>query len=418
MQSPSIRQIFWVFLTLGCSAFGGPAAHLVFFHRTLVQNRQWLSDTDYAQILALTQLLPGPSSSQAGIAIGYHSKGYAGGFVAWLGFTLPSALLMYLFALSIGHWHFNMNAPIIHHIFTMVLGIVCFACWQMLRSYCQQGWQYLLMLASCLAVTFAPVPGMQMLVILIAAGIGLIFSASIHRHTATQPNQTTQFPPTGTTAQILRQPARQTTRPIDSMSRAYLWLLLLVVIFILLFIFKQMHASVVSQSIYDFYSTGSLVFGGGHVVLPLLYQNFVVTDVIDRQLFELGYAFVQLMPGPLFTFSAYLGALLPSGLPPVIGAGLAVIFIFLPSFLLVFGSLPYWSFFLNNPRFFNAVTAINAAVVGFLVAMIIPMASTSLLNWLDLICLITFISCLYFKLSLLVSVPLTLFITCLLEWII
>ena len=178
MCTQHITQIFLHFLKLGCLSFGGPAAHVVFFHRHFVQQLRWLSDAEYAQLVALAQLLPGPTSSQVGIAIGYQLQGYRGACAAWLGFTLPSMLLMACLAV-LGQQYFNqLSATTLHSIQLIVFAVVIWAFWQMLRSFCQSIWQYVLMLLSTLFLYFAPSPFSQVIVILIAALVGIYFASS------------------------------------------------------------------------------------------------------------------------------------------------------------------------------------------------------------------------------------------------
>ncbi|MEG1157168.1 MAG: chromate transporter, partial [Acinetobacter sp.] len=176
MRTQPLTGIFLHFLKLGCLSFGGPAAHLVFFHRHFVQELQWLSDAEYAQLVALAQLLPGPTSSQVGIAIGYQLKGYRGACMAWFGFTLPSMLLMACLAV-LGQQYFNqLSAMTLHSIQLIVFAVVIWAFWQMLRSFCQSVWQYVLMLLSTLFLYFAPWSFSQIIVILVAALVGIYFA--------------------------------------------------------------------------------------------------------------------------------------------------------------------------------------------------------------------------------------------------
>ncbi|WP_407307522.1 chromate transporter, partial [Acinetobacter sp.] len=176
MPSLHYRTIFLIFLKLGCVAFGGPAAHLIFFHQTFVKQLNWINDQQYAQLVALAQILPGPTSSQVGLAIGYVKKGYGGAVVAWLGFTLPSAILMTTVAI-LGQQFFPLfSSAFFHSIQLIVLAVVTWAFWQMLRSFCTQLWQYILMLCSALFIYSVSLPMNQIMVIFIAALLGLFFA--------------------------------------------------------------------------------------------------------------------------------------------------------------------------------------------------------------------------------------------------
>ena len=217
MHTQQLTRIFLHFLKLGCLSFGGPAAHLVFFHRHFVQQLRWLSDAEYAQLVALAQLLPGPTSSQVGIAIGYQLQGYRGACAAWLGFTLPSMLLMACFAV-LGQQYFNqLSAMALHSIQLIVLAVVIWAFWQMLTSFCQSVWQYILMLLSSLFLYFSPWSFSQVIVILVAALVGIYFAS----------DSTSKLQDSGLKAKV-------------HAKQAYLWLIAFVlpfVVFILAFIF-------------------------------------------------------------------------------------------------------------------------------------------------------------------------------------
>lgn len=385
MKTPTLWQIFSAFFSLGCHAFGGPAAHLVLFHQRFVIEKKWLNSTEYAQIIALTQLLPGPSSSQTGMAIGYLQQRYCGAIVAWLGFTLPSALCMILIAYSLQHWNFHFDPHFFNTLLIIVLAIVSFAFWQMLRSYCQNIAQYLVMSASCIGLVLLPYSWMQFLIILSAASIGWLFSS-----------------PISTDVQSTKPTAIQATS-----KTAYWWIYIFLMLFIALFVLQLIVPTLIFKAIYHFYSTGALVFGGGHVILPMLYQDFVTTDFISNAQFDFGYTFAQLMPGPLFTFASYLGALLPITPFKLLNGLIATLAIFLPSLLLIFGTLPYWAQLLNNAKVQSMVLLINAAVIGFLAAIILPMAQKGLQHWQDLLCLSIMLICLRYKISLFISIPLT-----------
>ena len=369
MPSLHYRTIFLNFLKLGCLAFGGPAAHLVFFHQTFVKQLNWLDDQQYAQLVALAQILPGPTSSQVGLAIGYMKKGYWGAVLAWLGFTLPSALLMTLVALLGEQFFPLLSSAFFHSIQLIVLAVVTWAFWQMLRSFCTQIWQYILMLCSTLFIYTVSLPMNQIIVIFIAALLGIFFA---QKNTATKENKAENS--------FLTDAISSTKR-----SKAYLWFIVFILPFFIFPVLNWLHIGMFTQIFESFYRTASLVFGGGHIILPFLHQDFVATGLISAEKFDLGYAFAQLMPGPLFSFASYIGALVPLTAFPVLNAAIATLAIFIPSFLLVFGSLPYWSWLMNQAYIRHAVVGINAAVVGLLLSMVIQMTQHYIVQLTDLL---------------------------------
>ncbi len=367
----SYFSLFKIFLKLGCTAFGGPAAHLVFFYRRFVQQLGYLDEQQYAHLLALAQILPGPSSSQMGIAIGYQLKGYRGALLAWLGFTLPSALLMTLAAMLGIQFSSYFSANFFHVIQLIVFSVVAWAFWQMLRSFCKAPWQYGLMLLSGLFVYLVPISINQVLVILLGALAGLVY---LH-----------YFPPQNTFKPI----ASASTTPKKSFS--YIWLILFALPFLIVPALQQFFPSLWLDSFAGLYRTASLVFGGGHIILPFLQQDFVASNLVSQQHFDLGYAIAQLMPGPLFSFASYLGALLPLSSSAVVNAAFATVVIFLPSFFLIFGALPYWARLMQFPRLFHALAGINAAVVGLLLCLVVQMGQKYVLSGLDVIFIVAVI---------------------------
>lgn len=372
-------SLFKIFLKLGCTAFGGPAAHLVFFYRRFVQQLGYLDEQQYSHLLALAQILPGPTSSQMGIAIGYQLKGYRGALLAWLGFTLPSALLMALAAMLGLQFSAYFSADFFHVIQLSVFSVVAWAFWQMLRSFCKDQWQYVLMLLSGLFVYLVPISINQMLVILFGALAGLVY---LHYF-----------------------PQKSTLKPVTSISItakksfAYLWLILFALPFVLVPPLQYFFPNIWLDSFTGLYRTASLVFGGGHIILPFLQQDFVESGLVSQQHFDLGYAIAQLMPGPLFSFASYLGALLPLSSSAALNAAFATVVIFLPSFFLIFGALPYWSRLMQFPRLFQALAGINAAVVGLLLCLVVQMGEKYIQSGLDIVFIIAVIALLKSKVS-------------------
>ncbi|WP_111861086.1 chromate efflux transporter [Acinetobacter sp. CFCC 10889] len=368
--------IFMTFFRLGCIAFGGPAAHIVLFHNFLIKKSSWLDEQEYFKVLALAQIIPGPTSSQVGMTIGYLKNGYAGALCAWLGFTLPSAILM-MCAAVLGQYFFKyLNQQFFHVIQLIVLAVVVWAFWQMLRSLCQHLWQYVVMLLSTIFIYIVPLSTNQIIVILIAAILGLFFAQE-----KTQKNN-------------LENKSIQLKN-----SKAYIWLIIFALPFILFPILNHLNSSLFLKSFERFYQSASLVFGGGHIILPLLHQDFVATGLISNESFDFGYAIAQLMPGPLFSFASYLGALLPLTSSTVVNASLATIMIYIPSFLLIFGTFPYWSWLMQQQKIYKAIQGINAAVVGLLLCLIVQMTEKYIVQWLDILFVCMVILLLKSKLS-------------------
>ncbi len=351
LMPPSLWQLFIIFLTLGCTSFGGPLAHLGFFRFEFVEKRRWLSDQDYAELVALCQFLPGPASSQVGMAIGFLTRSYAGALVSFLGFTLPSFVLMLLFALYLQHQAGGFDAAIVHTLKLVAVAVVAQALYGMSKSMCPDWPRRLFAIAVMLLLLWQPGVWQQLVLIAIAAFCGRYFVSPL-------PQQ-----------------------PPASSSKPRLAPLLLGVFFSLLLLLPLLAA--ISEngllSLMDkFYRAGSLVFGGGHVVLPML-QAELVPELIDNQSFLAGYGIAQALPGPLFTFASFLGA--ASSLPysPLLLAFVASVAIFLPAMLLVLGALPYWQQLKYKARVQQAMAGVNTAVVGVLAsAFLQPVASSSI----------------------------------------
>ncbi|CAJ1842098.1 chromate efflux transporter [Aeromonas salmonicida] len=333
-------QVFIQFLWLGCVSFGGPAAHIGYFQRTFVERLGWLSQAEFAQLLALCQLLPGPASSQLGFAIGRHRAGLTGALAAFVGFTLPSFLLLLAAAIGLGQLTANVwLEAALHGLKLLALVVVADAVLTMIRQFCKTQLQQGVMVATAAVLWWQPGLLTQLGLLLGAALLCAWFSA--------------------------QQPATPiSSQPHPPVAHPPHWPAL--ILFALLFIGLPLlaHGSV-SSLVADFYQAGSLVFGGGHVVLPLLQES--VGHTLTQQQFLTGYSLAQLVPGPMFTLASYLGAqLLPA--TPLLGALLATLVLFLPGFLLLWALGPSWQSWLARPRLAGAVTGINAAVVGLLLA--------------------------------------------------
>ncbi len=348
--------VFLVFLRLGLTSFGGPVAHLGYFREALVVRRRWLSERNYADLVALCQFLPGPASSQVGMALGLARAGYPGALAAWLGFTLPSAVALILFALGLAHWGDAVPAGLLHGLKVVAVAVVAQAVWGMARSLCPDAPRISLMAVAACAVLWWSSAWAQVLVLALAALVGLWTLA---------PGQAAAHEPL----------------PIPVGRRAGMaWLALFVALLLGLpwaaAVFPHATLAVADA----FYRAGSLVFGGGHVVLPLLQAELVPTGWVDQDTFLAGYGAAQAVPGPLFTFAAFLGASLQMGPQGVWGALVCLLAIFAPSFLLVAGALPFWEGLRAHPRMRAALAGVNAAVVGLLVAALYQPVWTSAIH--------------------------------------
>ncbi|UHH28195.1 chromate efflux transporter [Pseudomonas veronii] len=337
-------SVFLIFLRLGLTSFGGPVAHLGYFRDEFVTRRRWLSERSYGDLVALCQFLPGPASSQVGIALGLSRAGYGGALAAWLGFTLPSAVVLILFALGIAQHSTALPPGALHGLKVVAVAVVAQAVWGMARNLCSDAARISVMLiAACVALLQTSAWG-QVAVISAAALAGLLL-----------------FKPTP--------PAAHDALPVTLSRRAgAMWLSLFLLVLAGLPILAQLIPNQGLAMIDAFYRSGSLVFGGGHVVLPLLQAEVVPTGWVSNDVFLAGYGAAQAMPGPLFTFAAFLGASMSQAPSGWLGGLLCLLAIFAPSFLLVLGALPFWENLRRSPRTQAALAGVNAAVVGLLLA--------------------------------------------------
>lgn len=347
MPAPPDRtawQVFLVFLRLGLTSFGGPVAHLGYFRTEFVERRRWLSEAAYADLVALCQFLPGPASSQVGLALGLMRAGYAGALAAWAGFTLPSALALIALALGIAQAGEAMPGGALHGLKVVAVAVVAQAVWGMARSLCPDAPRRALMVVTAGLLIAWPGTAVQLLAIGVAAVIGLLWL---------QPAADAPHEPLSV--------------PVGRRAGAAwlgLFLALLAVLPLLLAAFPSPALAVVDA----FYRTGALVFGGGHVVLPLLQASVVPTGWVGSDTFLAGYGAAQAVPGPLFTFAAFLGASMHTAPTGWAGGLLALAAIFTPAFLLVAGALPLWDGLRARPGARAALMGVNAAVVGLLLA--------------------------------------------------
>lgn len=364
----SVLDVLKVSTRLGLTSFGGPIAHLGYFHEEYVNRRKWIDDQNYADLVALCQFLPGPASSQVGIAIGIERAGLLGGFAAWLGFTLPSATALILFAYFLKGIDIQ-HAGWLHGLMIVAVAVVAQAVWSMARTLAPDKLRGTLAILAAIVMLLWPTAFTQVAVIAAAGVIGWAI-----------------FPTKGNDFRPMRVPISRITG-----------LVCLVLFFGLLIGLPLLRILIHSQTLalFDrFYRAGALVFGGGHVVLPLLQQAVVPTGWVTNPQFLAGYGAAQAVPGPLFTFAAYLGAVMqpiPNG---VLGAAIALIAIFLPAFLLVIGTLPFWNVIRQRPAFQSALAGINASVVGILLAALYhPVWTSAVKNSADF-CLVISACCL------------------------
>ncbi len=348
--------VFLIFLRLGLTSFGGPIAHLGYFRDEFVTRRQWLTERSYADLVALCQLLPGPASSQVGIALGLSRSGYSGALAAWAGFTLPSAIALILFAMGIASYGEAMPSGVLHGLKVVAVAVVAQAVWGMARNLCPDASRVTIMAAATCFVLLVPSAWGQVGVIAMAAIIGLLL-----------------FKP--------RPGAAHDPLPIAIRHHvALFWLMLFFTLLMGLPLLATLFPNQTLSMVDAFYRSGSLVFGGGHVVLPLLQAEVVPTGWVSNDAFLAGYGAAQAVPGPLFTFAAFLGASMNQAPTGWLGGLICLLAIFAPSFLLVVGALPFWEYLRRNTRTQAALLGINAAVVGLLLAALYQPVWTSAIH--------------------------------------
>jgi chromate transporter len=338
----SIGEVFAIFLRLGCTSFGGPIAHLGYYRSEFVERRRWLDERAYADLVGLAQFLPGPASSQTGFAIGLRRAGYLGGLAAWAGFTLPSAVLLVLFAYGAAPLAATAaGAGLLHGLKLVAVAIVAQAVWGMARTLAPDRPRASIAVVAVLIVVAAPLVTWGAMGQIAAIVLGAIAGLALCRD-----------PGSAMVPEALAMPV---SRPAG--------VACLILFAALLVVPPLLRPAGAWVALFDaFYRSGALVFGGGHVVLPLLRDAVVAPGWVSDNAFLAGYGATQAMPGPVFTFAAYLGAVM-RGVP---GAVLALIAIFLPGMLLMTGTLPFWDALRTQPAAQAAMRGINAAVVGVL----------------------------------------------------
>jgi chromate transporter len=357
----AVLEVFSVFLKLGLTSFGGPIAHIGYFRREFVVRRGWLDDASYTDLVGLCQFLPGPASSQTGFSIGLLRAGWLGGLAAWCGFTIPSVLLMLAFAAVAPQLGGPAAAGLVHGLKLVAVAVVAQAVWDMARRLCPDRRRAAIALVAITVIGVSAHAYTQLIVIALGAVLGFAFCR-------------TNPIPAGT-----NQPSQESHFPVSRKAGAAA-LSLFLVLLLGLPALARLDASHAVALFDAFYHSGALVFGGGHVVLPLLEQRTVATGWVTSNDFLTGYGAAQAVPGPLFTFAAWLGWMM--AVPPNhwSGALLATAGIFLPGLLLVFAALPFWQSLRTRPATAAALSGVNAAVVGLLAAALYSPVWTSAIH--------------------------------------
>jgi chromate transporter len=358
-RTGTIAEVSAAFLKLGLTSFGGPIAHLAYFREEFVVRRGWLDDAGYGELVALAQFIPGPASSQVGMVLGYARAGWGGALAAWLAFTAPSALLMFAAAVGLAHLGGAAISGALAGLKLFAVGVVALAVWGMARTLTPDAVRLAIALAAAATLLLMPTAAWQIAVI---ATAGLAGALSLRL-------------PTG------QRPALPSASP--GVRAGAIALLAFMVLLVALPLAAASWPVAAVQLFDSFFRAGALVFGGGHVVLPLLHAELVPAGWISDEAFLAGYALAQAVPGPLFTFATYAGA---AAQPEarVSGAAIATVAIFAPAFLLVFGALPFWQRELQRAWARRAVAGASAGVVGVLLAALItPVASTAIHSLTD-----------------------------------
>jgi chromate transporter len=349
-------EVLRAFAKLGVSCFGGPIAHIGYFRQEFVVRRRWLDEQAYADLVALCQFLPGPASSQVGFSLGLMRAGYLGGLAAWVAFTLPSAIALVLFAYGASALEGEIGSGLLHGLKLVAVAIVAQAVWGMARTLCPDRERASIAVVAALVILLSSASVAQIGAIVFGGMAGLWFCRA----------------PAAT-------PSDQGHMSVPVSRRA--GLLALVVFFLLLAGLPILSSLTHSQAVAlfeAFYRSGALVFGGGHVVLPLLREATVAQGWVTDDVFLAGYGAAQAVPGPLFTFSAYLGAVMEPPPHGLAGAAISLVGIFVPGILALVGALPFWETFRKRARAQAVMRGVNAAVVGLLgAALYNPVWTTS-----------------------------------------
>ena len=362
-------EVFFAFLRLGCTSFGGPAAHLGYFQAEFVERRRWLTAAEYAELLALSQALPGPGSSQTSFAIGLTRAGWAGGLAAFTGFTLPSAVLMLGFAFGFSLFGGRVGGGVLHGLELAAVAVVAQAVLAMQRALAPDLLRVLIAVSAVPVVLLGAPAWSTPLAIAMGAGAGLVVLRNVRLHD--EPDGRVRL-----------------SRKVSAMVGAAF-----AVLFALSWTVRAGQPTAAALAAV-FYRAGSLVFGGGHVVLPLLSSVVVSRGWMGEDRFLAGYGAAQALPGPLFTFAGYVGASIRMGRQPLVCGVLSLLALFAPGLMLMGAVLPFWQRLRGNRIFHAALAGVNAAVVGVLAAALVrPIASSTLHGVLDVaLAVVAFVS--------------------------
>ncbi len=366
-------DIFLSFLLLGLTSFGGPIAHIGYFRNFFVKQKKWLDEKLYADFVSLCNFLPGPSSSQVGISIGYHFKGIKGAILAWVGFTMPSVIILLLFGYAILNYDSSIPQGILRGLKAIVVIIVFQAILGMSKNLLKDNIGYMISFITALFLVIFPSSFNQLMCLIISGLIGVF----VYRN---------------------KKSKEKNKKHLFEISFLKIFPLILFFIFLLgLPIFNKLFDSNLLNLANSFFKVGSMVFGGGHVVLPLLKEEFVTSGMIEDDLFLAGYGASQAIPGPLFTFSSYLGIFFNSEINTLFTSIFCLFFIFLPSFLLLLGTLSIWNELREIDFIVSAFKAVNASVIGLLIAALYdPIIISSLKDYYDFILILISFFILFF----------------------
>ena len=364
-KNVTYTEILFSFFLLGLTSFGGPIAHIGYFRNVFVKQKKWLDEKTYLDFVSLCNFLPGPSSSQVGMSIGYHFKGISGSLLAWLGFTLPSAIILMIFGYAIFNFENSISYGLLQGLKAIVVVIVLQAILGMRKNLLKDSFDYMIVFITTLILIIFPSSLNQFLCLLLSGFLGLI---------------------------IYKKDKQSEIKNNIQIKINFLSCSPLIFFFSLLFLLpflSEFFNSNILNLASSFYRIGSLVFGGGHVVLPLLQEEFVSSGMIEKDIFLAGYGAAQAIPGPLFTFSSYLGVFFKSEFSIFLISLLCLFFIFLPSFLLIIGIMPIWKELKKMDIIIRSFKGINASVIGLLVAAFYdPIITSSLRSLEDMVLII------------------------------